>query len=42
LQENKELTVEGSKNSGLQRWQNFKNKDGADNESNQIQQSPPI
>jgi hypothetical protein len=42
LQENKELIVEGSKNSGLQRWQNLKNKDGADNEPNQTQQSPLI
>jgi hypothetical protein len=42
LQENKELTVEGSKNSRLQRWQNLKNKDGADNKPNQTQQSPLI
>jgi hypothetical protein len=42
LQENKEMIVEGSKNSGLQCWQNPKNKDGVDNEPNQTQQSPPI
>jgi hypothetical protein len=42
LQENKELTVEGSKIYGLQRWQNLKNKDGIDNKPNQTQKNPPI